>query len=145
MRTFVDTNVFVYVLDEKSKEKCEACTKWLQQLSRSEMLVTNLQVQNELANVLLKKARLPATEAKRLIEPFQIFGRSPLVPETVELAWNIRTATGFPWFDCLNLASALFLGCQLFLSEDLTHNRNVMGLTIINPMAAEPETYLRPQ
>jgi predicted nucleic acid-binding protein len=52
---------------------------------------------------------------------------------TLTRAWAICDETGYQWWDCLLLASAVGAACDLFLTEDLQHNRRIAGLRIVDP------------
>jgi predicted nucleic acid-binding protein len=46
----------------------------------------------------------------------------------------LQTSTGYGFYDCLILASALQCGATTVLSEDLQHNQLIDGtLRIVNP------------
>jgi predicted nucleic acid-binding protein len=48
-------------------------------------------------------------------------------------ALEIRTAHTLSYWDAANVAAARALGCQELYSEDMSHGREVEGVTIINP------------
>jgi predicted nucleic acid-binding protein len=48
-------------------------------------------------------------------------------------ALEIKAAHGFSYWDSAILAAARALGCGTLYSEDLSHGREVEGITIINP------------
>ncbi|HWG03546.1 MAG TPA: hypothetical protein VG271_00905, partial [Beijerinckiaceae bacterium] len=43
------------------------------------------------------------------------------------------------YYDAVLLASALLAECDIFLSEDLQHNRRIERLRIMNPFLVSPE------
>lgn len=65
---------------------------------------------NEVTNVLLKRARMPTEDVFAAIDGFSVFGLSPIDTETCVAARLIRFETGYSWWDCLLLASAMELG-----------------------------------
>jgi predicted nucleic acid-binding protein len=48
-------------------------------------------------------------------------------------ALEIKAAHGFSYWDSLIIAAARALGCRILYSEDMSHGRQVEGITIINP------------
>ena len=72
-----------------------------------------------------------------MISPFLEFRADG---QEVERARVTRGATGYSWWDCLLIASALEAGCSHFLSEDLQDV--IGGLTIIDPFAHTPDQIL---
>ena len=48
-------------------------------------------------------------------------------------ALEIKAAHGFSYWDCAIIAAARALGCRELYSEDMSHGREIDGVTIINP------------
>lgn len=140
---FVDTNVYFYAHDANLPEKQAACRAWLLELGRQRLGRTNLQVANEFTEVILRKRRDIASEVVfGMADQIMTWGSNPMSVETVRLARRIRGNTGYSWWDCLLLASALELGCTHFLSEDLQDGQVIDTLTIVDPFAHSPEQIL---
>lgn len=132
-RLFVDSNVFLYAIEEQDQSKSERAASWLRYLIASGLGISNLQVLNEVANVLLKRKVLADGDVFNLVDGFASFGTSPINTETTLAARLIRFETGYSWWDCMLLASAIELRCEAFLSEDLQDGHRIRGLTVINP------------
>jgi predicted nucleic acid-binding protein len=142
---FFDSNVLLYARDRSDAAKLHAAEIWLSEITLRESATTNLQVLNEVSNVLFKKRKdLSAEEVFSIVDDFAVLGASPVTWHEVLTARSIRTDTGYSWWDCLLLASALELGCSHFLSEDLQDGLEIGGLTIINPFLHAPEEILGP-
>lgn len=137
-RTFIDSNVFLYAIEEAPVQKSERAGAWLRHLLGTGNGVANLQVMNEVANVLIKRGNAPPEKVFSTIDGYMHFGVSVLSLETVAAARLLHFESGYSWWDCLLLASAIELQCRYFLSEDLQDNRQVRGLTIINPFRHSP-------
>ncbi len=142
---FFDSNVLLYAHDRVDAAKRSSAANWLGEISLRESAVANLQVLNEISNVLFKKRKdLSEEEVFVIVDDFALLGASPLTWREVLTARSIRDDTGYSWWDCLLLASALELGCSHFLSEDLQDGQEIGGLTIINPFTHGPEEILGP-
>ncbi len=50
----------------------------------------------------------------------------------------MRLRTNYQWRDCLLLAPAIDLGCESFLSEDLSEVDAIPGLTVMSPFRHSP-------
>lgn len=138
-RVFVDSNILLYTRDLELSEKAQAALDWLREAVRRELACTNLQVLNEVTNVMLRKrGDLSAQEIFAQVHELCVFGVSPIDQKTVTTARRIRLQTRYSWWDCLLLASALELGCEFFLSEDLQDGHAIEGLTIVDPFAHSP-------
>jgi len=137
-RTFVDSNVFLYVAEEGGAQKSDLSAQWLRHLQQAGTGVANLQVMNEITNVLIKRGGMKPEAVFSIVDGFSSFGTTTLNDETVAAARLLHFESGYSWWDCLLLASAIELQCTYFLSEDLQDDRELRGLTIINPFRHSP-------
>jgi predicted nucleic acid-binding protein len=137
-KLFIDSNVFLYAVEEQDPAKSRLAEEWLRYAYRSGLGTSNLQVMNEITNVLLKRVSMPPEQVFAIVDGFSALGISPISRETVAAARIIRFETAYAWWDCLLLASAMELGCREFLSEDLRDGHAVRGLTIVNPFRHSP-------
>jgi predicted nucleic acid-binding protein len=134
-RTFVDTNVFVYSVDESLAEKAkhERAVELLS--ARPESLVLSTQVLQEFYVVTTRKLNPPlsgerAARAVRGIAKLQVVGVDvPLVLAAVDTS---RTAQLSLW-DALIVEAASRAGCERVLSEDLNAGQVIRGVHIDNP------------
>lgn len=138
VRHFIDSNIFLYAREEQDSEKASRARDWLRHLAALRIGVTNLQVLNEVANVLLKRGRMLPGRVFEIVDELVVFGAEPISMETVSAARVLRFETGYSWWDCLLLASSMELGCKTFLSEDLQDSRAIRGLTVVNPFLHSP-------
>jgi predicted nucleic acid-binding protein len=144
-KVFADTNVAFYSRDEAADARVAGARRWLMEAGGRGRLCVNLQVLNELASVLFRKRKhLSNEQVFDAIDKLAVFGTTPVSLETILAARSIRVSTGYSWWDCLLLASALELDCSHFLSEDLQDGLEIGGLTIINPFLHAPEEILGP-
>lgn len=140
---FVDTNILIYARDTTAGEKQRVAAEWLERLAGSARGRVNLQVVNELTRFILRKEpHRPLAAVRAEVGRFAIWGKRALDEGDVDLAWEIRRASGFPWFDCLLLASASNDGCDVFLSEDMRDGARFGRLTIVDPFRHDPDHVL---
>jgi predicted nucleic acid-binding protein len=143
MLFFLDSNVLIYSRDRRCAEKRETARQWLAKLASDEIAKVNLQVLNEVCHVVLRKFPEIGIEGlRKWIVELRDFGDSSITDETIEQAWLVRERFAYSWFDCLNVSSALHLGCTHFLSEDLGHDVVVFGMRIVNPFRTDPAAVL---
>ena len=57
IRVFVDSNTFLYSIDQREQSKRKFTQEWLLALTARNCGVANLQVMNEVTNVLLRSGR----------------------------------------------------------------------------------------
>ena len=142
---FVDTNILVYAIDERSPAKRERAALWLRELGLRQAIVLSPQSLNEFYSVACRRLGVPRGQSLRSrVWRLSQWCVAPVDVDLCREAWLIEDQTGFQYWDCLLLASASRAGCQVFLSEDLGHRREVGRLTIINPFETEPATLLAP-
>lgn len=141
---FIDTNVLIYARDDRDARKRGHAQAWLAAVTDAGRAYTNLQVLNELTRWILKnEPNRPLLEVQDEIEILGAWGSRPVDENDTELAWLVRRAYGYQWFDCLLIAAARNAGCRYFLTEDMAHGVVFEGLTIINPFRASPDDVLR--
>jgi predicted nucleic acid-binding protein len=136
---FVDTNVLVYAADESDPRKRIRAREWLDALASRDGLVLSPQSINEFYHV--SRRRFPSvgrSDIMRACERFLVWCTAALDVHTIRKAWLLEEATGYQWFDCLLLSSAINAGCGFFLSEDLQHGRLIDDLTVIDPFRLSP-------
>lgn len=133
-RIFLDSNIIVYAFSKSEPEKREiARNLWCQPGAW-----VSTQVVNEVANVLIRKFRLPIADVSLVID--QIIRTLPILTVDVEIirkAFAIANRHPHSYFDALMLAAASHLRCHILYSEDLHHNCVLFGVHIINPFLVD--------
>jgi predicted nucleic acid-binding protein len=136
---FIDTNILIYTRDPQVPQKQARAIEWLRVLADANRLVISPQVMNEFAHNVIRK--LPEITPEQLRVSLQDLQQWCTAFTTAETALNglaIHRRFRFSFYDSVLVASALAVGCDLFLSEDLAHGQRVAGLSIINPFLADP-------
>ena len=148
-KVFLDTNILLYLHDQKDGAKARTAEAWLRTLIAQQRACLNLQVLNEAASAMLRKSWFDRTDQVfAIIDDLAELGDTPIGWAEVEIARLLHAHLGYSWWDCLLLASALEMGCTLFLSEDLQDGQRIaavtpdQSLTIVNPFAHSPEQIL---
>jgi predicted nucleic acid-binding protein len=127
---FFDTNVFVYavVQDDPRSQKAEELI--------AEGGTVSVQVLNEFADVVRRKAKMPWDEVRFAIENIKALCPDPLpiTLDTHQEALAIAARYGYRIYDALIAASALEARCEILYSEDMRDGQVIDGeLTIRNP------------
>ena len=130
---FVDSNVLVYAADPAEPAKWQLATDLLRSLANSGTLVLSPQSLNESYVALTRKRRLPAEPVRSYLTNFVPFCTAPYDFPVTARAWLLQDKYGYPWWDCMLLASAAIAGCNIFFSEDMQHRHQLEEMTIINP------------
>lgn len=141
---FIDTNVLVYARDDRNAEKRERARDWLSVISDAGRARINLQVLNELTRWILRnEPDRSVVEVQGEVESIGAWRARPVDQDDVELAWLVRKAYGYQWFDCLLVAAANLAGCRYLLTEDMAHGAVFEGMTLINPFRVSPGDVLQ--
>jgi predicted nucleic acid-binding protein len=131
---FVDTNVFLYSVDDEpaSAPKREMARKLL----LSERWGWSVQVAAEFfvnATSPKRKFRLPSADAAALLETWFAFPTQPVSMDLVRAAIDIHLRFQLSYWDAAIIAAAKQLGCGAVYSEDLNHGQDYDGVRVLNP------------
>lgn len=136
MRVFIDTNLWIYRLDQREPQKRQYVERWLAEVVAKHEVVISTQVLIELRFVASRKLQPP-------LEPTQIHGLLEglsgfeviSTDEHLVLDADLLAATEqLSWFDALIAEAALRSSCSVLYSEDFGHGRTIQGLKVINPL-----------
>ena len=135
MKIAFDTNILVYAEGLNGAEKQAVVLDLINSLASATKIVPS-NVFGELFNVLKRKGRFPAQEARQLTLGWR---RSVIMAESTEAAMmaaiDLATDHGLMIWDALVLAVAAVAGCRLLLSEDMQDGFTWRGVTVVNPFA----------
>jgi len=138
MSCFADTMLLVYVADPMEKKR-ERTRDLLAEIVNNHTLVLSPQSLNECYRVVTeKRALMPRSDAQRFVGAWKRHCTGPYDFDVTQRAWLIQDRFKFGWWDCMLLASAWLSRCEVFLSEDLQHEQNIDGMTILNPFLLDP-------
>ncbi|MEN9281154.1 MAG: hypothetical protein RL594_89 [Bacteroidota bacterium] len=128
-KTFIDTNVLLYLLSHDARKASSVERLLLQQPTIS------VQVLNEIVAVATRKLRMPMPE---ILEFCQVIRRlcnvEPITPDHHDLALSIMQRFNYSIYDALIIASALLADCRRLSTEDLQHGQVILKqLRVENP------------
>ena len=131
---FIDSNIFVYLLDESVPGKRRRAYTLIRQSLADKSGCISFQVVQETLNAVIRKFGITHTQAQRLLEEtliplWQIYP----TPALYLRALDVQLRYGFSFYDSLIVAAALEAGCTRLYSEDMQHGQQIQGLTIHNP------------
>jgi predicted nucleic acid-binding protein len=136
-KTFLDSNVLVYSVDESPAEKAKH-KRAIEVLSaHPEALVVSTQVLQEFYVVTTRKLKTPLSEeraarAVRGLTKLDVVGvDAPLVLAAVDTSRLVQLS----FWDALIIEAASRAGCERILSEDLNATQVIRGVRVENPFA----------
>lgn len=135
MRSFLDTNVLIYLFDNRDPEKKTKAQEVFEREVESDRAAVSTQVLQEFyVNVTRKLAApLPPEIAEARVRDF---ARLPLVWVDTPLilaAISRNRRNSFSFWDALIVEAALSAGAGRLLTEDLQHGQVIDGLSVENP------------
>jgi predicted nucleic acid-binding protein len=138
VETFLDTNVFLYHLDDSDPRKHDIAARLIREALDSGNACTSYQVVQECLSAGLRKAHIPL-DAERameyldtvLVPLWHILPSQSIYARAIALQARWR----YSFYDSLVIASALEAGCTRLLTEDLQDGHRIETLVIENPFA----------
>lgn len=140
---FVDTNVFLYALDDSEPEKQPVADAWIRRLWERRSGRVSVQVLQEFyVNVTRLDPGLDPAEARIEIGALDAWHPIGNDASLLRSAWKIEDRFGFSFWDSLVVAAAQRAACDVLLTEDLQDGRVLDGLTVVDPFAHTPDSIL---
>jgi predicted nucleic acid-binding protein len=135
---FVDTNVFIYAVDQAHPKKHEAASLWRAELWKSRRGRISFQVLQEFYAKVAQK--WPAARQQAQAEVRNLLAWRPVAvdDEVLELAWKIQERYQLSFWDSLIVAAAKKSSCRYLLTEDLQADQDLDGVVVVNPFRSEP-------
>ena len=134
---FVDTNVFLYSIDE---DPASAAKRELaRSLLLSERWGWSAQVAAEFfvnATSPKRTFRLASSDAAALLETWFAYPTQSITSDLIRAAVDIHQRFQVSYWDAAILAAAKQLGCNTVYSEDLNHGQDYDGVRVVNPFLA---------
>ena len=137
-KTFIDTNIFVYALDQANPEKQALARDLLKSLQEKRSGVVSTQVFQEFFVVATSKLKVDHQLAKKMIAYLANFETVTVDMPIIRQAIDICGAEQISFWDALIIASAKASGCRVIWTEDLNHHQVVSGIRVENPFLPLP-------
>lgn len=134
---FVDTNIFIYAYDRTAGPKHERARDLVASLGRDRRGGLSTQVLQEFFVNATKKIPNPlsADDARRRVEALARWRTHAPAPGDVLEAIDIHERHGVSFWDAMIVRSAVALGCEVLLTEDLNPGQAVAGVRVENPLS----------
>jgi predicted nucleic acid-binding protein len=139
---FVDSNVFLYAVDEADPYKQQIARKWRDELWKSRRGRVSFQVLGEFyVNAVRKR---PAAREEARAEVRDLLAWHPVVTDAalLERGWKLQDRYRLSYWDALIVAAAKAASCRYLLTEDLQAGQEMDGIEVLNPFLHGPESVL---
>ena len=129
-KIFIDTNVLIYAFSEDEPTKQQKALNLIDAVA-CDAIISN-QVINELANIFLKKFKLPIEKVEDYF--LELLNIVSFDMSTQIRALRLKQRYNLQYFDSLIISTALENKCNILYSEDMQHELIIDNrLKIINP------------
>jgi predicted nucleic acid-binding protein len=137
VRTFVDTNVLVYLFDAGRPPKQQRARDVVGELSRSGALVLSSQVLSEFYVTVTRKLAepLPPDTAMRALADLAVYPCVAVDAALVQRAAARSAADQLSHWDALIVEAAIEAGAATLYSEDLQPGHRYQGVSVEDPFA----------
>lgn len=130
---FLDSNVLVYAADARDAWKQKIAKFIAMSVRDSAEYVISAQVLNEFSNVAMRKLGKTRVEVMGFAELFKAIRSVPVKSEWTMLALEMMGLYDLQFYDALLLVAAKGLGCDRFITEDLSGGQAYNGILAVNP------------
>ena len=135
-RFFIDTNIFAYTFDNKSKKKQKISKEIISHSLSENKGIISYQVVQEFLNISTHKFKIPLNihDSKIYLSKI-LFPICEIYPNKTlfELGLDIQSTTNYSFYDSMIIASAITGKCKKLYTEDLSNGKVIQSVTIINP------------
>src|SRR6266852_1964136 len=139
---FVDTNVFIYAVDQADLRKQQAARSWRAELWRSRCGRTSFQVLQEFFVNVTQKALWSREDARSEVRDLLAWNPVPVNAMTLEHGWKVQDRYKLSFWDALIVAAAKQALCGYILTEDLQARQDIDGVMVVNPFRSGFDTLL---
>jgi predicted nucleic acid-binding protein len=137
---FVDSNVFLYAMDEADPKKQQAARNWRAELWKNRLGRISFQVLSEFyVNAVRKR---PGARDEARAEVRDLLAWNPLTTDAalVEQGWKIQDRYQLSYWEALLVAAAKASACGYLLTEDLQAGQKLDGIEVLNPFLRGPNS-----
>ena len=136
-KIFIDTNIFVYSIDQKDPNKRDKARNILKRLVEVHQPVISTQVIKEFYVVASTKLKADSFIIKSIVHNFRNLEVVNNDLELIEQAIDISTISRLSFWDSLIIAAAEKANCEFVFSEDMNPGQTYRGLMLVNPFVRE--------
>jgi predicted nucleic acid-binding protein len=137
---FVDSNLFLYAMDDADPKRQEAAQIWRQELWKTRLGRISFQVLGEFYVNAVRKH--PAARNQARAEVRDLLAWNPLRPDAdlLEQGWKLQDRYHLSYWDSLIVAAAKAMSCAYLLTEDLQAGQKLEGIEVLNPFVRNPSS-----
>jgi predicted nucleic acid-binding protein len=142
---FVDSNVFLYAVDQADPRKQQAARNWRAELWRSHRGRVSFQVLGEFYVNAVRNRPAARDAARAEVRDLMTWNPVAVDAALLEQGWKIQDRYQLSYWDALIVAAAKVSACHHLLTEDLQDGQKLDGVEVVNPFLRAPESVLYPE
>ncbi len=132
-RTFLDTNILIYSIDQADPIKREMALGWIAKLAKERVGVISTQVLQEFYSAATRKLGVEPLVARQHVRDFQIFEIVQITATIIEQGIDCSILHRLSFWDALIVAAAATGKCSEILTEDLNDGQIILGAMVRKP------------
>ena len=133
-KVFVDTNIFVYSLDQSDSGKQKKCRECIKILSEENNGVISTQVMQEFYVASTLKLGADPLIVKDILRSLERFETVVVTPELIREAIDCAIINRLSFWDALIVVSAESARCEILWTENLNPGQVIRGVRVENPI-----------
>jgi predicted nucleic acid-binding protein len=133
-KVFLDTNIFVYSLDQSDSTKRKKCRNLIKSLTDENSGVISTQVLQELYVAATSKLGADPLLVKDIIRSLERLETVVVSPMLIKEAIDCSLINRLSFWDALIVVTAESAHCEILWTEDLNHGQVIRGVLIENPL-----------
>jgi predicted nucleic acid-binding protein len=133
-KVFLDTNIFVYSLDQSDSTKRKKCRNLIKSLTDENSGVISTQVLQEFYVAATAKLGADPLLVKDIIRSLERLETVVVSPILIKEAIDCSLINRLSFWDALIVVTAESAHCEILWTEDLNHGQVIRGVLIENPL-----------
>ena len=133
-KVFLDTNIFVYSLDQSDSGKRRKCRNLIKSLTDENSGVISTQVMQEFYVAATSKLGADPLLIKDILRSLEHLETVMVSPMLIKEAIDCSIINRLSFWDALIIVSAESAHCKTLWTEDLNHGQVIRGVRIENPL-----------
>jgi predicted nucleic acid-binding protein len=139
---FVDSNIFLYAVDDADPRKQRVARDWRAELWKSRLGRISFQVLNEFYVNAVRLKPGASDEARAEVRDLLTWNPVAVDAALIQFGWKLQDRYRLSFWDSLIVAAAKTASCGFLLTEDLQNGQKLDGVEVVNPFLRGPKSVL---
>jgi predicted nucleic acid-binding protein len=135
---FVDSNIFLYAVDDADPVKQQTARRWRAALWKSRLGRVSFQVLSEFYVNAVRLKPTARDEARAEVRDLLAWNPVAVDAAVLERGWKLQDRYQLSYWDSLIVAAARTASCAYLLTEDFQDGQKLEGIEVLNPFTRDP-------